>query len=556
LKTRSEVKPDKLRGGFYTPAPLVRHALQRLQQLLPSRQGLRMLEPGAGDGAFLRGLGPTGIDPGEVVAVEIDPEAVEASRVALRTCGVPGQVIQASTLAWSLRNDRDFDAVIGNLPFVRFQFVDQKDRSDALRHGEDLGVSVAGVANLWLPMLLASLRHLRRGGAFVLVLPAECFTGISAGTARRWLLANMDDLRCDLYPAGSFPGVLQEIVLLSGRRIQESAGMRTLRVVQHRDHCSSADFDESVAETQDHLIRVGNDSWTHLLLTRTHLAALEEARSLDCVRQLGLVARFEVAAVTGANSFFSLSLQDVCGRDLHRWSRPLLARLRHAPGLRFTKLDHQNAANAGVPAFMFDASLSPIDPAKHTGVHDYIAEGERRGLHERYKCRIRDPWYAIPYIKRGALLLSKRCHRYPRMILNETDAVTTDTIYRGRMMDPSARPVDVVAGFHNSLTLLSAELAGRNFGGGVLELVPSEVARLEVPIVQGIGDDLAYLDALCREANDNPDPEAPSEALVYESDLLLAKADVGLTLDLLATLSDARAVLLRRRMERGARPRF
>ena len=35
----------------------------------------------------------------------------------------------------------------------------------------------------------------------------------------------------------------------------------------------------------------------------------------------------------------------------------------------------------------------------------------------------------------------------------------------------------------NSLTFLYAELLGRHYGGGVLELVPSEIARLRVPLV-------------------------------------------------------------------------
>ena len=77
-----------------------------------------------------------------------------------------------------------------------------------------------------------------------------------------------------------------------------------------------------------------------------------------------------------------------------------------------------------------------------------------------------------PPDREGSLLLSKRSHRYPRMIVNQAGAYTTDTIYRGKAgawRRVSARALS--AGFHNSLTLLSAELEGRSFGGGVLELV-------------------------------------------------------------------------------------
>lgn len=38
----------------------------------------------------------------------------------------------------------------------------------------------------------------------------------------------------------------------------------------------------------------------------------------------------------------------------------------------------------------------------------------------------------------------------------------------------------LVASFVNPLTALSAELKGRHYGGGVLELVPSEIERLAI----------------------------------------------------------------------------
>ena len=44
---------------------------------------------------------------------------------------------------------------------------------------------------------------------------------------------------------------------------------------------------------------------------------------------------------------------------------------------------------------------------------------------------------------------------------------TSDTIYRGRTLTDVLTPGAFAANFHNSLTLLSAELEGRSFGGGV-----------------------------------------------------------------------------------------
>ena len=71
----------------------------------------------------------------------------------------------------------------------------------------------------------------------------------------------------------------------------------------------------------------------------------------------------------------------------------------------------------------------------------------------------------------------KRAHDIPRLIYNEIGALTTDTAYRISPIN-NIPPQNIVCNFINSLTALSAELEGRSYGGGVLELVPSEIEKL------------------------------------------------------------------------------
>jgi len=127
---------------------------------------------------------------------------------------------------------------------------------------------------------------------------------------------------------------------------------------------------------------------------------------------------------------------------------------------------------------------------------------------------------------------------------------TTDTIYRGRITEEfSHRSGDIVAGFHNSLSLLTAEIEGRSFGGGVLELVPSEVSRLLLPFCEGFGMHLDRLDAVLRT---DIQSAKDGEALIKETDALLVKAEIGLTSDLMDTLCGARMSLLQRRLDRNS----
>jgi hypothetical protein len=48
--------------------------------------------------------------------------------------------------------------------------------------------------------------------------------------------------------------------------------------------------------------------------------------------------------------------------------------------------------------------------------------------------------------------------------------------------------------FLNPLTALFAEIEGRYYGGGVLELVPSEIEKLYIPIPNDIEYDVRLLD--------------------------------------------------------------
>jgi len=541
--TQDAVSANKLRGGYYSPDLLVDLCFDRISELLEGDHGLRILEPSSGDGAFIRGATRHRQIRNRVEsfdAVEIVAEEAAFCRSEMTRLGIKGGVHNESAIRWATTTNAVYDAAVGNPPFVRFQFVLENDKATIPVLEKRIGTSFRGVSNLWLPLLLGSLNRLSLGGAFAFIIPSECLTGISAGVFRKWLVASTNRLRIDLFPPGSFPDVLQEVVVLSGTRCAPREGSTECEI---REHAANG-YESSVV----HQISPSALPWTRYLLSRTALAALEEASELSVVTGLATAAKFEVAAVTGANDFFSIDSTTVDDYALEHWSTPLLPRLRHAPGLRYTAQDHSVATSSGAKTHLLDFSGERADPMASHGPLSYIESGEERGLPDRYKCRIREPWYRVPFIRRGDLMMSKRSHSHPKVVVNDAGVVTTDTIYRGTMTPEFVgRKYDLAAAFHNSLTLLSAEVEGRSFGGGVLELVPSEVARLLVPTIDGFGVEIDRLDQVARSNED--------EALVHETDLLLAKADIGFSTDLLERLSEARHSLLSRRLDRNAQER-
>ena len=539
MKLRYETSARKLRGGYYTADPLVDWCLDRVAGLAQSPPQ-RWLEPAAGDGAFIRGLARLQtrlqLDNGELDAIELDPAEAATCEHTLRQSGLRGRVVNDTFFAWASSQRSCFDAVVGNPPYVRYQFVSREDRQLAEELTARLGLELRGVSNLWIPFALVSLSLLRPGGAFALVLPSELFCTVSGGQFRAAAARDFASLQVDLFPRQTFPGILQDVVVVSGVRSRRRAATRSIEFCEHRG---------SRALRWRHRVPVSPESWRRYLLTPSEVRAFHDASRLPDMHRLGGVALMEVSVVTGANPFFTVDDATVAEFALQPWSRPLLARSADAPGIVFDPADHDEARKQGRRAWLLDFSAEHPEPNGHGRVREYLARGEAQGLHERYKCRIRSPWYRVPHIRSGRLMMPKRAHRHHRLLLNRASVFTTDTVYRGDMFPLFAdREGDLIAGFQNTLTLLSAEIEGRTYGGGVLELVPSEIARLQVPLAP-TAHLLAEIDAASRE---NGGQRGDGSAVVELTDEMLA-ARIPNYAAMLPALRSARTRLLQRRMD-------
>jgi adenine-specific DNA-methyltransferase len=540
MKLIESISANKLRGGYYTSDSLVDWTLQRVLSLANGEHLETWLEPSAGDGAFIRGLDRLAtsgqISNCRITAIElIEAEAAKCS-IALTQSVLDGSIVNSSFFDWALEFDEQFDALVGNPPYVRYQFVNGDDRCRAELLMRRLGFELKGVSNLWIPFAIASMYKLKIGAPFALVLPSELFSTVSGGQFRKMLVADFGSIRIDLFPKDAFPDILQDVVVVSGIRSKQSRDRRSIAFCEHR---TSGNLNWK------HTVEASPQSWLRHLLTEDEVWAFHEACKLKDVCEMTEVAKIEVSIVTGANPFFTIDDKVLEEFSLHPWARPLLARTSDCPGLIFNEEDHGNARKDGSRAWILDFSADRPDPRKSKRAMEYLKIGEGQSLHTRFKCRIREPWYRVPQIRSGQLLLTKRSHLYHRLILNEADVFTTDTIYRGEMRpqyEQMAR--DLVASFQNSLTLLSSEIEGRTYGGGVLELVPSEVARLKVPVVR-MAKLLPKLDAISRSNGGQRDNTG---AILEVTDAALAKQMKGYE-ELLPLLKAARRRLHARRMD-------
>ncbi len=528
MKFKDEQTAQKLRGGYYTPLDLASFIARWVGELNPAR----VLEPSCGDGAFFQAMADVGgFETAFLTAFELDDE--EAGKAARRSKQLnlsKATVRSEDFLGWAIENmakdGERFDAVVGNPPFVRYQFLPPQFQVRAAAIFDELGLKFTKHTNAWVPFILASLSLLRPGGRLAMVVPAEIIHVTHAQSLRSYLGKECRRLVIIDPEELWFDGTLQGAVILmaekrsSPRQDAEGLGMVPVR---GRDFLRRSPS-EIFAEPQLINGKTVAGKWTRALLDLETRDLFDELEAHAEVHRFDAIARVDVGIVTGANKFFLVPDATVEAYGLSKYAHPMFGRSQHCPGVIYDERQHAANAEKGSPTNFLWFDDAPNKMSKRA--RQYIERGEDEKLHTRYKCRIRAPWYKVPSVYSTEVGMLKRCHDTPRLILNKIGAYTTDTAYRIRTKEADGQRL--VGCFINPLTALSAELEGRHYGGGVLELIPSEIERLVIPIPEKVDLDLAELDDSIRNRPTHETLELQGKVVLGALGISKAKQDSAL----------------------------
>jgi adenine-specific DNA methylase len=218
-------------------------------------------------------------------------------------------------------------------------------------------------------------------------------------------------------------------------------------------------------------------------------------RASAITTNLGTYASVNVGVVTGKNKFFVLSESEVKEYGLEKYTTPLIGRSAHLQGSQIDQSGWQKLAEENQRVHLLN--LAPFNGTEPTGaLASYIRLGEQQNVHQGYKCSIRKPWYAVPSVYTPDAFVFRQIYDFPRIVLNKANATATDTIHRMRCK--GGNPESIVANSYTYLTAASAEIEGRSYGGGVLELEPSEAEKILMPANLGNALSIEETDALVR----------------------------------------------------------
>lgn len=473
-------------GQYFTPPELVT-ALTNWAVRSPAD---RILEPAAGEAAFLlaalqrlRSLGVADPSP-NVVGVELDPVAWAAMRRALQERQEEAKLLHQDFFEFSPHGTSSFSVVVGNPPYIRYQRFRGEARRRAQLAAAAGGVILSGLASSWAAFVVHAARFLTPEGRLAFVLPGELLNADYAQPVRDFLLRRFGSVTVVTFEEAVFPGAMIDTVLL----MAEGGERRGLRIVQLRDPSQlhrisgSASYESAVAAR-----------WSSLRGGTEGGRALQSLRDREAVRRLGDVASVDIGFVTGANDFFLLTLAEAKRYGLsRRLFQPAVARPGQLRGAILyagegSQLVETERAN------LLTLIASGLDE-RATALGRYLRRGRRRGIHRGYKCRVRSPWYAVPGVRVPDAFMSYMSNVVPRIVLNDAGFSSSNLVHQLNFhLTERAHIRAYIAALHSSPALLSFEMEGRSYGGGVLKHETREAERVEFPFHARLGEELATL---------------------------------------------------------------
>lgn len=522
---------QKLRGAYYTPPVIARFILQ---WGINGSSDLNILEPSCGDGVFLECIANDKMLYNSVTAVEYEEEeAMKARAITLHD----SEVVNADFHRFCLDTDKRFNLVVGNPPFIRYQYYNPEQQKLADEIFKRSKLKRTKLTNAWVTFVVGCSQLLTETGKMGFVIPSELLMVKYAQQLRQYLAKNFNKINIISFENLVFEEIQQEVVLLLCEK--NGTDEHLIEHIEVKDADGLLSLDPHRLKFPTKKIDFHTDKWTYYFLEKEELDLLEKVKCN--MPSIATYANVEVGITTGANDYFTIPKSIVDLYNLEEYARPMVGRSVQVNSLCFTNKDWQTNVDSEAKAHLL-VFPSGVKKNGNDGVRAYIENGEKEGVNKGYKTGIRDEWYIIPSIKLSDALFLRRNNQYPKFVLNEAKAYTTDTMHRVFIKEGVNKKA-FVASYYNSLSFTFAEILGRNFGGGCLELMPSEVGGIYMPYRAENEALFAGIDRMLRQK------KTADEILDY-TDRIILHEGMGLSIEEVQTARSIWHKIMGRRLSR------
>lgn len=450
---------QKHSGAYYTPDSIV----EALVSWAVRGEAERMLDPSCGDGRF--------------IAAHPNSVGIEQSPLAAREAigRAPWALVhEGDFFQWAEATPERFECAAGNPPFIRYQTFKGDMRARAIRLCEQHGAKFSGLSSSWALFLVATAALLKPGGRMAFVVPAEIGHAPYAAPLLEYLVANFARVQVVAVRDKLFPDLSEDCWLL----YTEGFGGRTDHIaftVQDRFAWST----RPPRATERVPVTVWRSSWNRrlrpLVLPRRARELYQAAVDHSSSRRFNAFANVGIGYVSGDNRFFHLRPSEaerwkIPARFLH----PSVRNSRALPARQITAKTVQEWRIADDPALLLRLKRGQAVPAD---VRRYLESEAGQIAREAYKCRNREPWYAVPDVHVPDFIMTYMSGRAVSLVRNAAGVTCTNTMHGVRIRDAELA-AKLLPTWSAPFTQLSCEIEGHALGGGMLKLEPREAGRI------------------------------------------------------------------------------
>lgn len=453
----------KLNGVYYTPDRLAEWIVQYVAS---RRKFTNVLEPSCGDGIFIKKLLKYTYNICNIDAVEIN----------VSTCNniVKDSIVKIiNTDFLFFQNTKTYNLIIGNPPYISKKLLTPEQIIRCKSIHSEANLADKEISNIWSSFIVKCEQMLADDGLLAFVLPTEFIQVKFAQEIRDYLCNKFTRLEIITFRQLTFEDIEQDtLVIIAYKKTRKPKGVYLFETDNVNQLFNKKP--EFIELPKEHT----GKKWSVGVLDNKEICLIDDLTSK--MSKIKDYSTSSAGIVTAANKFFIVNRSVVEEYSLQQYTLPMLQRGGFAKQeLIFTTEDFVNLVESNKPCFLLD-----FNGFVELGVdaYKYIFLGEEQKYNERFKMLQRNRWFDVPGISKGEAFFFKRCHRVPKFVLNEADVYVTDSAYKVKANDGVCIE-SLILSFYNSLTLLCAELFGRYYGGGVLEVTPNEFRELPIPYV-------------------------------------------------------------------------
>lgn len=526
----------KLTGSYYTPDYLAEFVTSRVLAHFKNRKtALQILEPSVGDGSFIKAIEKNELlkkSQIKLTAIEKNgDELVKAEGI----CKLSNsEFIRQDFLEYDTK--KRFSVILGNPPYIKKNRLadSQLTKCREIHFAENL--SEKSVKNLWAAFVVKSNKLLKDDGVLAFVLPSELLQVKFTEEIRTFLQAKFQRLEIFTFNDLMFECKGQDTMVLFAYKKHSEAGIFYSKIANENQI-----INEQINLTKNDTLITSNVKWTHHILSSEEIEFIEKIGNR--LEKVSFYCNSKPGIVTAANNYFIVNKETEEKYNLSQYTAPIIQKGLFVNGsVVFDEKDYRELLESNHPAKIIIFKDSDREHFSEK-IKEYIKLGEDQELPTRYKCKIRDNWFVIPNIaEKPQGFFFKRCHHYPKILENSAEVFVTDSAYKIEMKE-GFDIKSLIYSFYNSLTLTFAEMEGRYYGGGVLELVPSEFKSLPIPHIKTTENQFEiYRDRFeCKEKIEN---------ILDSYDSKILKNALDLNDDELAKIKNIRKKLINKRLRK------